>query len=118
VCSSFGDQASNLTAAASELLNDPNRLVRTRAAEFLGLLGAIDPSPTLMQCLADCESGVEANLILNSVVLLRDGPHGHAFEIDADDLPESAANYSDVKRRLSYLQSTDRIPVDPQGKGR
>lgn len=73
-CSVFGDQALALSQSIKTLADeDPNRLVRTRAAEFLGLTGAGDPAPILFEVLEECEDPVEANLILNSMVLLRDG---------------------------------------------
>jgi hypothetical protein len=79
-------------------------MVRTRAAEFLGLTESADPRPTLLDVLAKTRSGVEAGLILNSVVLLRDGKPGYEFTIKKEDL----ANLKDVKadavnRRFEYL---------------
>ena len=51
-------------------------LVRTRAAEFLGLSGLGDPVPVILDALYRSQDEVEALLILNSLVLLMDGPHG------------------------------------------
>lgn len=73
VCSSFGKQAGSFYEKAKELAkNDANRLVRTRAAEFLGLTGASDPLPIVLDILHGCKDPIEANLILNTVVLLKD----------------------------------------------
>jgi hypothetical protein len=104
VCSCFGKSASDLTDTARQLADsDDNLLVRTRAAEFLGLIGAADPRPTLMDCLAKTESGIEANLILNSVVLLQDGPSGFPFHITPASLNAAGKRSEEVQRRLDYL---------------
>lgn len=72
-CSAFGETASPFYPKAKALAaSDPNLLVRTRAAEFLGLTGAADPAPLLHKILQECHDPIEANLILNTVVLLRD----------------------------------------------
>ena len=68
--SAFGEQADEFTEKAIELAaSDSNRLVRVRAAEFLGLTGAADPLPILLKALDECSDPIEANLILNTVVL-------------------------------------------------
>ena len=46
--------------------------VRARAAEFLGLVGAAHPEEVLKDVLLKSESAVEANLILNTAVLLQE----------------------------------------------
>lgn len=105
VCSSYGKQASPFFDRAKRIADDDSELmVRTRAAEFLGLSESADPRPTLLDVLAKTRSGVEAGLILNSVVLLRDGKPGYEFTIKEEDL----ANLKDVKadavnRRFEYL---------------
>ena len=55
VCSSFGKKADSFYGKAKDLAkNDSSRLVRTRAAEFLGLSGAADPLPLVMDILEGC----------------------------------------------------------------
>ena len=104
VCSSFGQQASPLVPQVTRLAeDDSNLLVRTRAAEFLGLIEAADPRPVLAAVLAASQSPVEANLILNTVVVLRDGDPGYDFQITAESLSEPARKGAEVQRRLSYL---------------
>ncbi|MDH3582621.1 MAG: sulfatase-like hydrolase/transferase, partial [Phycisphaerae bacterium] len=108
-CSSHGAKAAPLVDKARELAGeDSNLLVRTRAAEFLGLIGAADPRPVLTEALGQSRSGVETSLILNTVVLLRDGKPGYAFEIAADRLHPSVRKADGVKRRLEYLRSGQR----------
>jgi hypothetical protein len=83
--------------------DDPDRLVRTRAAEFLGLTGAADPAPILFDILKDCEDPVEVNLILNTAVLLRD-----SAGIEFDMTHAEGAAWTElgglVPHRVSYLR--------------
>lgn len=105
VCSSFGPAAAPLAERASELAaSDPERLVRVRAAEFLGLIGHTPPQPVLLQALRETESGIEAGLILNSVVLLRDGAPSYPFELERALFQPAVLKNDTVQRRLEYLQ--------------
>lgn len=104
VCSAFGTQASEFNEKAAELAeSDPERLVRVRAAEFLGLTEAADPKPALMQALREVENPTEANFILNTVALLTDAK---GVEFDLSEF-KNAAWAKDKKvlanRRLDYL---------------
>ena len=92
-CSSHGEAAKGFAEKA-----------RIVAAEFLGLLGAGDPRPTLMAALKRTQSGVEAALILNTVVLLRDGKPGYRFSVTAEDINPAARHSIQVQRRLAYLE--------------
>ncbi len=108
-CSSFGEAARSLVERAKQLAEgDEEPLVRTRAAEFLGLIGAADPRPVLMDVLASSRSGVEANLILNTLVLLRDGRPGYEFTVTPDHLDADVRNAPNVARRMEYLQAENR----------
>lgn len=98
-CSCFGEKARSLEEAAKPLLSDTSLLVRTRAAEFLALLGH-DPEPTLADVLAESESPVETLLVFNSVVFLRDRPNGNSFRFD---LRKIRSTGGEVARRLEYL---------------
>jgi hypothetical protein len=103
-CSSHGEAAGPLIEKAKQLANsDPERLVRVRAAEFLGLVQAADPNDTLMEALATATAGVEANLILNTLVLLRDGKPGYDLHVPADFFKFSKKEMGNVSRRLEYL---------------
>ena len=102
-CSTFGKTADSFYAKAKELAkNDPNRLVRTRAAEFLGLTGADDPLPLIMNALEGCKDPIEVNLILNTVVLLRDSA---GMKIDPAAVKKAAWSKLGglVKHRVEYL---------------
>lgn len=104
-CSSHGEAAKSFIAKAKEIsAKDSELLVRVRAAEFLGLIGAEAPQPTIMDCLQKTTSADEANLILNTVVLLRDGSPGYKFDFSLDDLKSLKDKSADgVQRRMEYL---------------
>ena len=103
-CSRFGRAAAEFVDVAKQLADDDDEtLVRVRAAEFLGLIQAADPRPTIMAALAKTDSGVEANLILNTVVLLRDGKPGYDFKITKASFKPSVWKAQYVQRRMEYL---------------
>ncbi len=80
-CSVFGEQAEEFFSQAQRLAaSDANLLVRCRAAEFLAIAGQQDPRPVLTDVLNACTDPVAANLILNTVVLLRDREPGFPFD--------------------------------------
>ena len=99
-CSCFGQQASELVPAARPLLDDSDQLVRVRAAEFLGIVEAVDPAPTLLDVLATTEDGIEALLAMNTLVFLRDGPWQYKFDLDPTTINVVIPL---VTRRLEYL---------------
>ena len=104
-CSSHGKTAEGLAPIARRLAErDPRLLVRVRAAEFLGLIGAADPRPTITAALLKSESPVEANLILNTAVLLQDG-HGYRFDLPRGRIvgDRKGASVRYVTARLDYL---------------
>jgi uncharacterized sulfatase len=102
VCSCFGERAKSLAPAAKELLNDGEPLVRVRAAEFLGLLGAADPRPTIYDVLATSNSPVETLLTLNTVVLLADRQPPLEFDLSKAKIKSADAT---VERRIEYMNS-------------
>ncbi len=117
VCSCFRDQAAEFYDQARQIAAiDKDLLVRIRAAEFLALSGQEDPTAKIKACLKQAESGVAANLILNTAVLLRDGEPGYPMHITADDVHPSALTAQDVRRRLSYFAAEGGKVTDPQGK--
>ena len=106
VCSSFGEEAAAFYKIAKRIASsDDSNLARVRAAEFLGLAGVQEPQETIYEALAKSKSLVEANLILNTATLLRDGPRGYAFKLDREIFPaewrEDAR--SNVNRRADYF---------------
>jgi uncharacterized sulfatase len=117
VCSCFGEPASEFVESAVQLAQqDINLLVRTRAAEFLALVGAADPRPVIMDCLAKSQSGIETNLILNSAVLLQDRPGGSQFSITKASLSSQGNQSPEARRRLEYFGSADGNLSNPQAR--
>lgn len=103
VCSSFGRQASEFYSDAKVLCAHEDLLVRTRAAEFLGLTGMKNPMPVLKQALMESENPMEALLILNSIVMLRDGAPGYSVDMSQLELVPIVAEDRQVMRRIEYL---------------
>jgi arylsulfatase A-like enzyme len=102
VCSSFGKEAAPFYPAARTLCADPDLLVRTRAAEFLGITGEADPVPLLSAALAETEDPWVGLIILNTIVLLQDG-YGADFSTHEPVLAARVRNEPEVGRRLEYL---------------
>jgi len=104
-CSSFGEQAALFYKKATAIAAaDSERLVRVRAAEFLGLAGEADPRPVFMDVLRQVSDPVDANLILNSVALLQDSKPGYKFELDEFKAEEWAKGKKSLARhRIEYL---------------
>ena len=83
--------------------NDMEPLVRCRAAEFLGLTGEKDPRPAIKKALKMSTMAVETNLILNTAVLLHDGPSGFKFnELSMEDVNHDGRY---VEARVAYLSN-------------
>ena len=106
--SCHGEAARPLVSRVRSLLaKDPERLVRVRAAEMLALLGKAPEQKNIVdaitRALEESRSGVEACLILNTLVLLRDGPPRLEFSIDPKRLHDTVRESKEVQRRLSYL---------------
>lgn len=110
VCSCFGREASEFYSRAESLCAHDDLLVRTRAAEFLGLTGMKHPAPVIMQALSESSDALEALLILNSMVLLRDGEPGYAFQMSELILDAEVQEDSQVQRRIEYLQQGSSQP--------
>ena len=105
-CSVFGEPARALSDKFRKLAaEDGNALVRTRAAEFLALHEKTNPMSVLVDVLGKTRNAVEANEILNTVVMLRDGQHRYDLPIKREHVHQSIRNATDVKRRLDYLTS-------------
>jgi hypothetical protein len=103
VCSAFGKEAAEFAEKALELCSHEDLLVRTRAAEFLGLTGLGNPVEVITDALYQSTDGVEALLILNSLVLLRDGPFAYGFAVEEERLSAEVLADAEVKRRLDYI---------------
>jgi len=103
VCSSFAIEAKEFLPTIKKLaVTDEELINRVRAAEFMGLTKSGDPVKLINTALYECEDAVEALLILNSVVLMKDG-YGYSFNIELEKIADVVKNEPQVKRRLEYL---------------
>lgn len=103
-CSCHGKTAQSLTARAREMADaDSNILVRVRAAEFLAMNFSFDPRPVFYEVLAQSKGDVQTNLILNSLVLLRDGPAAWKFDLNEPSMQQLGRMKGMVLRRWEYL---------------
>ena len=116
-CSAFGKQAGSFTAKIEDIAaNDPDRLVRVRAAEFLGVTAAADPVPVLFDALKDIDDPIEVNLILNTAVLLRDGMGVH-FDMSKAEGAGWTQLDGLVPHRVNYLNGgTGEVQKKKKGK--
>lgn len=104
VVASFGSDALALKEEMKSIANnDPENMVRTRAAEYLGLVGE-SPIPALTSALYNSTDPTEALLIFNSIVLMQDGHKDYQFDLDIDKISDNVKGDQQVKRRLEYLE--------------
>ena len=102
VCASFGKRAESLADDVRPLLRDEALTVRIRAAEFLGLIDAINPQPVLAEIVNTTSDAVIATEALNSVVWFRDSFGGRYSVTRADFHP--VATGADIADRLNYIE--------------
>ena len=106
VCSTFGKEAEEFFEKAGQLAtSDKFPLVRMRAAEFLGLAGETDPMPVLSEILVQVDDPIEANLVMNSITLLRDGKPSYEFTFpDVKSAGWMRERKAEAQSRMKYLQ--------------
>jgi hypothetical protein len=109
VCTAFGKQAQTLAKNVEPLLKDEVATVRIRAAEFLGLIGAVNPQPILTQIVNTTPDAVVATEALNSVVWFRDFFNNRYTVERADFQPMSDG--ADINDRLNYING---VPYPPK----
>ena len=110
-CSAFGDAASSLVPEIRPLLDDESSTVRIRTAEFLGLIGEINPQPVLTEIVNTTPNAVTATEALNSVVWFRDFFDGR-YPVARSDF-EPVNNGAGVERRLDYINGE---PYPPRSR--
>jgi uncharacterized sulfatase len=96
---SHGAGANPLIPAVRALLDDPNAMVRVRAAECLGTWRAADPMPTLYEVLGAVTTEQETMMALQAVVYLRDH---QGWPVDRDQLKLKFTG-GETARRMEYL---------------
>ncbi len=109
VCSSYGKDAKEFFATAKKMASeDPQLLVRTRAAEFLGLTEADDPVPYLQKSMTDAKNEVELLLVFNTVTLLKTLKPELIFDLSKITPPKVVDNKkfnTFINWRISYISS-------------
>jgi arylsulfatase A-like enzyme len=111
VCSVFAAEAVSLREAAhAAAREDPDNLVRLRAAEFLGLSGIEEAGPLLLECLGQSQTEIEALLVLNTMALLYDRGLLGPIDPGGVSLPDEwlSKRDSNVAERMKYLSSASR----------
>jgi len=109
VCTAFGEDAAELADDVKPLIEDPSNPVRVRAAEFLGLIGEINPQVVLTEVVNSTELDIEAVEALNSIVWFKDFFNNKYPVKRADFNPKKAGG--DVDDRLNYING---IPYPPK----
>jgi len=108
-CAAMGKKASPIAKEALPLLEDPQEVVRIRAAEFLGCIEQVNPQTTLINLVNTTEDPIIATEALNAVVLFRDF-YGDKFPVTRDDFKPIATG-ADVDDRLNYING---VPYPPK----
>lgn len=103
-CSSFGERAVGLKPLiASTATGDVELINRVRAAEYLGLYAKQNPVDLMTSALYKSTDDVEALLILNSIVLMRDSGRNYLFTIQADKVNPGVMQNKLVAQRIDYI---------------
>ena len=103
VCSTFGSKASGFFEKARSIVqHDSVGLVRMRAAEFLAMNKQANPAAVFERAIYESKSGIEATLIANSMVLLKD-KFQYRFNLDLEKISPELKKDWFFKRRLEYL---------------
>jgi len=106
VCACFGKEAGELVGAVVPLIDDPDPVVRIRAAEFLGIIGQRDPRPTLRSTVEETNDPLVVLLGLQSAVYFHD--HAEiAYPFRVSDLTLRVKE-GEFGRRIEYLQAQER----------
>lgn len=115
VCASFGEDASELVGTIRPLLEDEDRMVRVRAAEFLGRIGKIDPREVLIDVVNASKHPVEHLIALNAAAFFHENGK-MAYPMDPANLKTVSPN-SEAQRRVQYF-SGDWLGKKPAKKAK
>ena len=108
-CSSFGKEASSLSDLARDMmLNDDENLVRIRAVEFLGLNGEPLDIAMIKDIVQNAKSETEANLILNTIALLKSTRSDFEIDLPKDMFNADWINNEQdlVSRRIEFINES------------
>lgn len=108
VCSSFGNEASSFHKTARKImLSDDDNLVRIRAAEFLALNHQKVNPDIIMEIIKKAPNKTEANLILNSIALIKTLRPDFNINIPKSMFDPNWVKKADdlVNRRVDFINS-------------
>ena len=101
VCASFGERASELVGTIRPLLKDDDRMVRVRAAEFLGGIHKIDPREVIIEVVNDSDHPVEHLIALNAAAYFHENST-MSYPLDPANL-KTVSPKSEAQRRVDYF---------------
>ena len=107
VCSSFGAEAKGLVSQIQKLLQtDDENLVRMRAAEYLMLNEISFDSNIIKSLMENAKSETEANLMLNSLSLIKEHQPDIKFNFSKEIFPSEWYDKENdlVNRRMGFLE--------------
>ncbi len=103
-CSIFKEEAKEFLSVIIDISKTDSELInKVRAAEYLGLTESQEPSKVMTQALYDSKDEAEALLILNSIVLMKQGEHKYSFSIEKKKINASVLKNKQVQWRLEYI---------------
>lgn len=98
-CAALGERASEMVPLAARLRGDADPMVRLRAAEFLGLVGEVDPRSAIEGVVMESDHPVVQLLGLQSAALFHEHPAtAYPFSSDAFGSVQGEA-----QRRIDYF---------------
>ncbi|MBT3443980.1 MAG: sulfatase [Flavobacteriaceae bacterium] len=106
VCTSFGEVAKVLLPKIEKLLqNDTENLVRMRALEFLALYSEPVDVKVINELMKKAKSETEANLMLNSLALIKNSKPHLKFNLKKEIFPPEWYDRPNdlVNRRIDYI---------------
>ena len=109
-CSSFGIEASEHLEKINYLfINDSENLVKMRAAEYLMLNDYKIDSSKINALLKNAKSEAEANLMLNSLALIKTKNPNYKLELSKSVFPDNWFKTENalVNRRMNYLTNNE-----------
>lgn len=108
VCTTFGSVAQPLLPQIKDLLHrDPENLVRIRALEYMALNEVPYAAERVKEILSQARSETEANLMLNSLSLIKAYNPRSSFKLSKNDFPPQWSDRPNdlVNRRIDYLNN-------------
>ena len=107
-CSSFGEKAIQFSVEIEKIsVSDAELINRVSAAEFLGLIGAKNPSDLMLSALYQSKKDAEALFILNSMVLMKDFYQKYDIKIEKNKVDAKVKADKLVAQRIGYINDSN-----------